>query len=45
MEQAHIIHRQVFATVPVTVEYSMTDKGKDFIRVYYAMKDWGEVEG
>lgn len=42
LEQAHIIKRQVFATVPVTVEYSITDKGKDFIQVYYTMHDWGE---
>ncbi len=42
LEQAHIIHRQVFATVPVTVEYSLTDKGMDFLRVYYTMHGWGE---
>lgn len=42
LEQAHIVHRQVFATVPVTVEYSMTEKGMDFLRVYYAMQSWGE---
>lgn len=42
LEQAHIIHRKVFATVPVTVEYSLTDKGKDFLRVYYTMQDWGQ---
>jgi len=41
LEQAHIIKRQVFATVPVTVEYSITHKGKDFIRVYCTMQDWG----
>lgn len=42
LEQIRIIHRQVFATVPVTVEYSITDKGKDFLRVYEAMYGWGE---
>ena len=42
LEQARIIRRQVFATVPVTVEYSMTDKGMDFLQVYYAMQGWGE---
>jgi DNA-binding HxlR family transcriptional regulator len=42
LEQANIIQRQVFATVPVTVEYSMTDKGMDFLRVYDVMHGWGE---
>ncbi|MFD0589376.1 winged helix-turn-helix transcriptional regulator [Paenibacillus sp. GCM10027627] len=42
LEKMHIIHRQVFATVPVTVEYSMTDKGREFLQVYYAMQGWGE---
>lgn len=36
------VHRQVFATVPVTVEYSLTDKGEEFLRVYYTMHDCGE---
>ncbi|OZB91271.1 helix-turn-helix domain-containing protein [Paenibacillus sp. XY044] len=42
LEQARIVHREVFPTVPVTVEYSLTDKGTDFLRVYSAMHDWGE---
>ncbi|WP_407669433.1 winged helix-turn-helix transcriptional regulator [Paenibacillus ehimensis] len=25
-----IVHRKAFPTVPVTVEYSLTEKGKDF---------------
>ncbi|WP_223829805.1 winged helix-turn-helix transcriptional regulator [Paenibacillus arenilitoris] len=42
LEQTHIVQREVFATVPVTVEYSLTDKGMDFLRVYSAMHGWGE---
>lgn len=42
LEQAHVVHRQVFPTVPVTVEYSLTEKGKDFLQVYFAMHHWGE---
>lgn len=40
--EAHgIINRKVFPTVPVTVEYSLTDKGRAFDSVLLAMKDWG----
>lgn len=41
LEQNGIINRNVFPTVPVTVEYSLTDKGKDFKNVLAEMRTWG----
>jgi hypothetical protein len=34
--------REVFPTVPVTVEYSLSEKGADFQNVLHAMEVWGE---
>jgi DNA-binding HxlR family transcriptional regulator len=45
LEGNDIIHRQVFPTVPVTVEYSLTEKGKDFQTVLIAMDHWGQKWG
>ena len=45
LESNDIIHRQVFPTVPVTVEYSLTEKGKDFQNVLLAMDQWGQKWG
>lgn len=42
LEECGIVSRTVKATVPVTVEYSLTDKGRDFDGVLLAMKDWCE---
>jgi DNA-binding HxlR family transcriptional regulator len=41
LEQNEIIHRYVIPTIPVTVEYSLTHKGKDFKHVLINMRDWG----
>lgn len=40
LEQAGIVTRAVFPTVPVTVEYALTEKGCDFDKVLDAMRDW-----
>lgn len=40
LEQNGIIRREVKATVPVTVAYSLTPKGRDFDAVLLAMKAW-----
>ena len=40
LEQNGIIKRQVIPTVPVTVEYSLTEKGRAFDTVLLAMKEW-----
>lgn len=42
MEKEGIIQRHVFPTVPVTVEYSLTEKGYSFDNVLLAMKAWGQ---
>jgi len=41
LEENGIIEREVVATVPVTVNYSLTAKGIAFDSVMLAMKDWG----
>lgn len=40
LEKRGIIRREVKPTVPVTVEYSLTPKGRDFDGVLLAMKEW-----
>ncbi|WP_028778547.1 winged helix-turn-helix transcriptional regulator [Shimazuella kribbensis] len=42
LEQNGIIYRNIFPTVPVTVEYSLTDKGRDFKNVLAEMRNWGQ---
>lgn len=41
LEQNEVIHRDVFPTVPVTVQYSLTNKGKDFQTILIEMRIWG----
>lgn len=44
--EAHgVISRQAFATVPVTVEYAVTEKGAAFHGVLKEMKKWGSEWG
>jgi DNA-binding HxlR family transcriptional regulator len=45
LEQNKIIQRKVYPTVPVTVEYSLTEKGKDFQGVLIEMYNWGQKWG
>lgn len=40
LEQSGFVHREVFYTVPITVEYSLTDKGMDFQNVLMEMNKW-----
>ncbi|MDI4648922.1 winged helix-turn-helix transcriptional regulator [Cohnella hashimotonis] len=40
LEQAGIVRREVYPTVPVTVEYSLTDKGMDFQATLAEMEKW-----
>lgn len=42
LEEQGVINRQVIATVPVTVEYSLTVKGEDLKEIIIAMYLWGE---
>lgn len=41
LESNGIIIRTVRPTVPVIVEYSLTEKGRDFDRIFFVMQDWG----
>ncbi|MDR9855381.1 helix-turn-helix domain-containing protein [Paenibacillus sp. VCA1] len=45
LEQNEIIKRTVLPTVPVTVEYSLTEKGRDFKTIISEMRSWGEKWG
>ncbi|MEI2397919.1 MULTISPECIES: winged helix-turn-helix transcriptional regulator [unclassified Paenibacillus] len=40
LEEHQMLNRQVFPTVPVTVEYSITDKGKAFSKVFEQINHW-----
>lgn len=42
LEANGVILRTVHPTTPVTVEYSLTEKGRDFEHVFFAMREWGE---
>ncbi len=42
LEEQEVINRKVIATVPVTVEYSLTDKGRDLKKIITSMYLWGE---
>jgi len=42
LEEMGIVRRQVFPTVPVTVEYSLTEKGEDFQSVLVEMHEWAQ---
>lgn len=42
LEKHEIITRTVFPTTPVTIEYSLTEKGKDFEKVFTEMRNWGK---
>ena len=41
LEANGIITRTVYSTSPVTIEYALTEKGRDFDRVFFAMSEWG----
>ncbi|GHO80625.1 putative HTH-type transcriptional regulator YdeP [Ktedonobacter sp. SOSP1-85] len=42
LEQAGIIHRQVYAQVPPKVEYSLTESGRSLEPIVYQIHAWGE---
>ena len=41
LELNGVVTRTVHPTTPVKVEYSLTDKGRDFEQVFIVMRDWG----
>lgn len=42
LEQSGIVSREVYPEVPVRVEYSLTDKGRDLKEVIDSMAVWGD---
>ena len=42
LEDSGLINRMVYATVPVTVEYSLTEKGEGLKEIIMEMYLWGE---
>jgi DNA-binding HxlR family transcriptional regulator len=45
MEKNEILVRTVYPTVPVKVEYSLTEKGEDLHTIIKQMKIWGSKWG
>lgn len=41
LESNGIITRTVYSTSPIKVEYSLTEKGRDFEKVFLEMRNWG----
>lgn len=41
LELNGLVNRQVFATTPVTVEYSLTDYGKSLDELIILLRKWG----
>jgi DNA-binding HxlR family transcriptional regulator len=37
-----IVKRRVLATSPISVEYSLTERGRELSDALYGMKDWGK---
>lgn len=42
LERLRVVQRRVYPTVPVSVEYSLTEKGKEYRSVLMQMREWGE---
>lgn len=42
LEKNEIITRTVFPTTPVTIKYALTEKGRDFEKVFIEMRNWGK---
>jgi DNA-binding HxlR family transcriptional regulator len=45
LEAAHILTRQQYAEIPVRVEYTLTDRGRDLAPVILEMERWGQRWG
>ncbi|HZH61264.1 MAG TPA: helix-turn-helix domain-containing protein [Metabacillus sp.] len=45
LESHQVLTRQTFATVPVTVEYTLTEKGHSLHSMIIEMKKWGAQWG
>lgn len=43
LEELEIVHREQFNEVPPHVEYSLTEKGKALLPVFFELAKWGET--
>lgn len=43
LEDAGLVHREVYPVVPPKVEYSLTTKGETLRPILNALKEWGEA--
>ena len=41
LEVDGLVHREQYNEIPPRVEYSLTEKGKDLLPVFYAISQWG----
>ena len=41
LEQDELVHREQYNEIPPRVEYSLTEKGRDLLPVFYAISQWG----
>ena len=42
LESLGIVHREQFNEIPPHVEYSLTEKGRDLLPVFFELAKWGE---
>lgn len=42
LEQLGIVHREQFNEIPPHVEYSLTEKGRALLPVFFELAKWGE---
>ena len=42
LEQEGLVERKVLETKPISIEYSITDKGKDLRKVFKGFCDWAK---
>ena len=45
LENKGIVHRKQFNEIPPHVEYSLTEKGKDLLPVFYEIAQWSDKYG
>ena len=43
MEESGLVHREVYAEVPLRVEYSLTELGKSLKPILDSLRAWGEA--
>lgn len=41
LEEDGLVHREQYNEIPPRVEYSLTEKGRDLLPVFYAISQWG----